>query len=64
MECTRRRVISNTAKEMRSLLLTGPEEGREIWNTWDGVTASEENGDIYLIREGEKYLKITICPDR
>ena len=62
MECTRRRIVKNYATEMVSEMLTGPKQGHQIFNSWKGVKAEEEGDDIVLFNEGDKYLKITICP--
>lgn len=64
MKCTRRRVVKNNTTEMASEMLTGPKQGHQIFNSWKGIEAEQEGEDIILSCEDEKYLKITICPDR
>jgi hypothetical protein len=46
---TRRRVVKQTAREMVTVYLSGPKEGREIHCDWKGVKARQfDGGDIIL----------------
>ena len=54
---TRRRVVSQSARLMQSVVLDGPESGRTMRLEWQGVKASEAL-DVITLDEDGPFLKI------
>ena len=61
---SRRRVTKQSAREMVSLFLDGPKEGKEIFLGWKNTKAREEDGSIIFTMTDtgspQDFLKITI----
>lgn len=55
-----RLVVSQTANQMVSKTLDGVRPGAEVYCTWNGVTAEEHDGYIWLTQGGddEPFLKL------
>jgi hypothetical protein len=57
----RRRVIKQSAYEMKSMMLDGPKANQVVYHNWKGTKARKENDAIILTDEtGRDFLKITI----
>lgn len=64
LEITNREVVKNTSSQMISKYVNGPRVGSFIYLTWNGLTAEEKEGSIYLTMtdndKPEEFLKITL----
>lgn len=62
LEKTRRRVVSQTPREMVSEFLDGPSPGEVIWLTWAHCVARHEDGAYILStkQDGDDFLRISV----
>lgn len=54
---SKRKVIKNSSYQLITTILDGPKTGESVYLDWNGVTADERDGDVYL-KDTEEFVKI------